>query len=35
VYTSSLYRYRNYHDAVQDVIPILQSTIEHFGYSTD
>lgn len=35
VYTSSMYRYRNYYDAVQDAIPILQSTIEHFGYTTD
>jgi len=35
IYTSSLYRYRNYHEAVQRITPILQSTIEHFGYSTD
>jgi len=35
VYTSSLYRYRNYHDAVQGIIPILESTIRHFGYTTD
>jgi tetratricopeptide (TPR) repeat protein len=35
IYTSSLYRYRNYHEAVQPLIPILKSTIEHFGYTTD
>ena len=35
IYTSSLYRYRNYHDAVQPLIPILKSTIEHFGYTID
>ena len=35
VYTSSLYRYRDYHDAVQDIIPILEQTIRHFGYTTD
>jgi len=35
IYTSSLYRYRNYHEAVQPLIPILESTIEHFGYTTD
>ena len=35
IYTSSLYRYRNYHEAVQPLIPILQTTLEHFGYTTD
>jgi hypothetical protein len=35
IYTSSLYRYRNYHEAVQPLIPILESTIEHIGYTTD
>ena len=35
IYTSSLYRYRNYHEAVQPLLPILKSTIERFGYSTD
>ena len=35
IYTSSLYRYRNYHEAVQPLIPILESTIKHFGYTTE
>ena len=35
IYTSSLYRYRNYREAVQPVIPILESTIKRFGYTTD
>jgi tetratricopeptide (TPR) repeat protein len=35
IYTSSLYRYRNYHEAVQPLIPILKTTIEHFGYTID
>jgi tetratricopeptide (TPR) repeat protein len=35
VYRSSLYRYRNYRDAVQPLIPILQSTLQQFGYSAD
>jgi tetratricopeptide (TPR) repeat protein len=35
VYTSSLYRYRNYRDAVQGIIPILETTIKRFGYTTD
>ena len=35
IYTSSLYRYRNYHEAVKPIIPILESTIEQFGYSTE
>ncbi len=35
IYTSSLYRYRNYHEAVQPLIPILKSTIERFGYTTE
>jgi tetratricopeptide (TPR) repeat protein len=35
IYTSSLYRYRNYHEAVQPLVPILKSTIERFGYTTD
>ena len=35
IYTSSLYRYRNYREAVQQIIPILRPTIEHFGYTTD
>ena len=35
IYTSSLYRYRNYHEAVQPLIPILASTIKHFGYTTE
>jgi tetratricopeptide (TPR) repeat protein len=35
VYTSSLNRYQNYWDAVQEIIPILQSTIERFGYSVE
>jgi tetratricopeptide (TPR) repeat protein len=32
IYTSSLYRYRDYHEAVQPIIPILSSTIERYGY---
>jgi tetratricopeptide (TPR) repeat protein len=35
IYTSSLYRYRNYHEAVQPLIPILESTIKHFGYTSE
>jgi len=35
IYTSSLYRYRNYHEAVKPIIPILESTIEQFGYTTE
>ena len=35
IYTSSLYRYRNYHEAVQPIIPILESTIERYGYTTE
>ncbi|MGB5538969.1 MAG: sulfotransferase, partial [Gammaproteobacteria bacterium] len=35
IYTSSLYRYRNYREAVQRIIPILGPTIERFGYTTD
>lgn len=35
IYTSSLNRYQNYWEAVQDVIPILQPTIERFGYTVD
>jgi len=35
IYTSSLYRYRNYREAVQPIIPILASTIARFGYTTD
>jgi len=35
IYTSSLYRYRNYHEAVKPVIPVLESTIAHFGYTTE
>jgi len=35
VYTSSLYRYQNYWDAVQEIIPILQPTIERFGYTVE
>jgi len=35
VYNSSKYRYRNYRDAVEPIIPILESTIQHLGYSMD
>jgi len=35
IYTSSLFRYRNYHEAVQPLIPILESTIARFGYTTE
>ena len=35
IYTSSLYRYRNYREAVQPIIPILASTIKRFGYTTE
>jgi len=35
IYTSSLYRYRNYRKAVEPIIPVLESTIERFGYNTD
>ena len=35
IYTSSLYRYRNYHEAVKPLIPILESTIARFGYTTE
>lgn len=35
IYTSSLNRYQNYWDEVQDIIPILQPTIEHLGYTVE
>ncbi len=35
IYTSSLYRYRNYHEAVKPLLPILESTIATFGYTTE
>ena len=35
VYTSSLNRYQNYWEGVQGMIPILQSTIERFGYTVE
>jgi hypothetical protein len=35
IYTSSLYRYRNYRDAVQGIIPILADTIAQFGYTPE
>lgn len=35
IYTSSLYRYRNYYDAVRNIIPILESTIKRYGYTLD
>jgi hypothetical protein len=35
IYTTSLYRFRNYREAVQPIIPILESTIERLGYTTD
>jgi len=35
IYTSSLYRYRNYRDAVQRIIPILADTMERFGYTAE
>jgi hypothetical protein len=35
VYTSSLNRYQNYWDEVQDIIPILEPVIRRFGYSVE
>jgi hypothetical protein len=35
IYTSSLYRYRNYPEAVRRMTPVLRTTIEQFGYTTD
>jgi len=35
VYTSSLNRYQDYWEAVQDIIPILQPTIERYGYTVE
>jgi Tfp pilus assembly protein PilF len=35
IYTSSLYRYRNYRDAVQRIVPILADTMEQFGYTVE
>jgi tetratricopeptide (TPR) repeat protein len=35
IYTSSLYRYRNYHEAVKPILPILESTIASFGYLSE
>jgi len=35
VYTSSLNRYQNYWDAVQEIIPILQPTINRLGYTIE
>lgn len=35
VYSSSVYRYQNYREAVEPIIPILESTIQSFGYSVD
>ncbi|HYQ73019.1 MAG TPA: tetratricopeptide repeat protein, partial [Gammaproteobacteria bacterium] len=35
IYTSSLYRYRNYHEAVKPLVPILESTLRQFGYTAE
>jgi tetratricopeptide (TPR) repeat protein len=35
VYRGSLERYKNYWEAVQPIIPILESTIKDFGYTVD
>jgi tetratricopeptide (TPR) repeat protein len=35
IYTSSLYRYRNYPEAVRRMAPVLRTTLEQFGYTTD
>jgi tetratricopeptide (TPR) repeat protein len=35
VYRSSLHRYRNYADAVEPLIPILEPVMERFGYTTE
>lgn len=35
VYRSSLARYRNYWEAVQPIIPLLEPTIKRFGYPLD
>jgi hypothetical protein len=35
IYTSSLYRYRNYPEAVRRMLPILAPTITQFGYTAD
>ena len=35
IYTSSLYRYRNYHQAVKPLTPILEATLAQFGYTAE
>ena len=35
IYTSSLNRYQNYWDDVQEIIPILKTTIERYGYTVE
>jgi len=35
IYTSSLYRYRNYREAVKPLVPILESTLAQFGYTAE
>ena len=35
VYSSSVYRYQNYRDAVEPIIPTLEATIQYLGYSVD
>ena len=35
IYRSSLHRYRNYRDNVQAIAPILESTLERFGYTAE
>lgn len=35
IYTSSLNRYQNYWEAVQEIIPILQPVIDRFGYTVE
>lgn len=35
IYRSSLYRYRDYREAVAPLIPILESTLARFGYSAE
>jgi len=35
VYRTSLHRYRNYRDAVQPIIGILEPVLERFGYTMD
>ena len=35
IYTSSLYRYRNYREAVKPLVPILESTLAQFVYTAE